>query len=323
MTLALGEFELIRRFFTRQSVKRMGTLLGVGDDCALVRPGPQADLAVTVDTLVEGVHFLPGTDPERLGHKALAVNLSDLAATGAEPAWATLALTLPQAEESWLTGFAKGFLGLAERYGVELIGGDTTRGPLSITVQAMGLVQAGKALRRSTARVGDRVYLTGELGAAGLGLKILLRKTDIEAPEAVAHLEQPDPRVLVGLALIGVANACIDVSDGLTADLGHILKMSNVGATLKWSHLPLSASVRRYVEANDDWSMPLQAGDDYELCFTVAPECEGELERRMATLNCPCARIGRIESQPGLRLEKDGQILDLTAIGYQHFFPAV
>ena len=317
--MALGEFELIRRFFGRRAAQHSATLLGVGDDCALLRIERGTDLAVTVDTLVEGVHFLPGTNPEGLGHKALAVNLSDLAAMGARPAWVTLALTLPEADESWLSGFAEGFLKLAERYGVDLIGGDTTRGPLSVTVQALGIVEARRALRRSGAKVGDGVYLTGELGSAGLGLRILLGEADIEAPEAVARLERPEPRVQAGLILAGIASACIDVSDGLAGDLGHILEASGVGATLEWSRLPLAASVRHYMVLSGDWAMPLTAGDDYELCFTVSPERERELVRRMTDLNCACARIGRIESLPGLRMEKDTRILDLAAMGYQHF----
>lgn len=316
--MALGEFELIRRFFIRPP-RRCDTELGVGDDCALLRPQPGQQLAVTVDTLVEGVHFLAGTDPEALGHKALAVNLSDLAAMGASPAWVTLALSLPHPEESWLAAFAKGFLGMAERYGVDLVGGDTTRGPLSITVQAMGWVAEGKALRRSGAKAGDRVYVTGELGLGGLGLKILLAQTDIQSPAALVKLHRPEPRIHAGLALTGLVSACIDVSDGLAADLGHILEASGVGARLEWSAMPIPQAVRRYGEATGDWLLPLVAGDDYELCFTVSPEQETELQRRSAQFGCACVRIGSVEARPGLRLDKEGHILDLSTAGYQHF----
>ncbi|MDD5036068.1 MAG: thiamine-phosphate kinase, partial [Methylococcaceae bacterium] len=293
--------------------------LSVGDDCALLRPEPGKQLAITTDSLVEGVHFLPGCDPVRLGHKVLAVNLSDLAAMGASPAWASLALTLPDSDEAWLNGFSEGFLNLAQRYGVELVGGDTTRGPLSITVQTMGFVAEAEALRRSGARIGDGIYLTGELGLAGLGLAIALGQCGLDDPEAVAKLECPEPRIAAGLALAGLASACIDVSDGLAADLGHILDASAVGASLDWEALPLAASVRRYIAETGDWPLPLHCGDDYELCFTVSPPREDELRRRMAQFGCPCARIGRIEPKAGLRLAKDGQIFELDASGFQHF----
>lgn len=316
--MALGEFELIRKFFTRPP-RRADVSLSVGDDCALLRPEPGKCVAMTVDTLVEGVHFLAGTDPAGLGHKSLAVSLSDLAAMGARPAWVSLALTLPQSDEAWLSAFASGFLALAERYGVELVGGDTTRGPLSVTVQAMGFVSEGEALRRSGARVGDGVYLTGDLGLAGLGLDIVLGRTDCHAPEAVDKLERPEPRVQAGMALAGLANACIDVSDGLAADLGHLLEPAGLGATLDWTALPLPAAVRRHIKAGGDLWMPLRAGDDYELCFTVAPSCEDELARRMAEFDCSCVRIGRVDWQAGLRLRKDREILPFVALGFQHF----
>lgn len=318
--MALGEFQLIRRFFDRPA-RRADVALGVGDDCALLRPEAGKTLAVTVDALVEGVHFLVGADPRNLGHKALAVNLSDLAAMGAKPAWVTLALTLPLVDEDWLTEFAEGFWALAQRYGVALVGGDTTRGALSICVQAMGWTDEGLALRRSGARPGDGVYLTGELGLAGLGLDIALGRCALDAPEALSKLERPEPRVRAGHALVGLAHACIDVSDGLCADLGHILAASGgLGATLDYSALPLPAAVRRYVEMGGDPFMPLRAGDDYELCFAVPAEREAELRARMARIDCPCARIGRIEKKPGLRLNLDGRVLEWTGEGgYEHF----
>ncbi len=316
--MALGEFELIRKFFTHPT-RRFDVSLGVGDDCALLRPEAGKCVAMTVDTLVEGVHFLAGTDPEGLGHKSLAVSLSDLAAMGAKPAWVSLALTMPQSDEVWLAAFAHGFLGLAERYGVELVGGDTTRGPLSITVQAMGLVGERDALRRSGAKAGDGIYLTGDLGLAGLGLEIVLGRTAVHAPEAVAKLERPEPRVQAGLALAGLANACIDVSDGLAADLGHMLSASDLGATLDWTALPLPSAIRRHLDAGGDEWMPLRAGDDYELCFTVAAEREDELARRMADFGCSCVRIGQIDWESGLRMKKGRRVFPLEAGGYQHF----
>jgi thiamine-monophosphate kinase len=317
--MALGEFELIRRFFTDQPVRHAGTVLGVGDDCALLHCGENWELAVTVDTLVSGVHFLPDVDPESLGHKVLAVNLSDLAAMGAEPRWITLALTLPEADAVWLKAFAHGLFGLAGRHGVELVGGDTTRGPLSITVQAMGRVPRGLALRRSGARPGDLVYVSGPVGSAGLGLKIRLGQSDIDAPEALARLERPEPRIPLGQQLRGLASAGIDISDGLAADLGHILEASGVGAMLDFERLPLSDEVRRYLSDTGDWRMPLTAGDDYELCFTVPPTQQAALERRLSEAGLAVFPIGHIEPERGLKLRKDGRDIDLTPAGYEHF----
>jgi thiamine-monophosphate kinase len=316
--MALGEFELIRKFFSRPP-RRYDVSLSVGDDCALLRPELGQCLAMTVDTLVEGVHFLSNTDPAGLGHKALAVSLSDLAAMGAKPAWITLALTMPTSNEAWLSAFAGGLQALAERHGVELVGGDTTRGPLSVTVQAMGFVKEGEALRRNGATAGDGIYMTGDLGLAGLGLEIILGHSDLYAPEAVNRLERPEPRVQAGMALAGLANACIDVSDGLAADLGHVLEAVGLGATLDWSALPLPSAVRRYLRAGGDMWMPLRAGEDYELCFTVASHREEELMRRMAEFGCSCVRIGRVEWEPGLRLQKDRSIQPFSPLGFQHF----
>jgi thiamine-monophosphate kinase len=310
--MPLSEFSLIQRFFTRQAVKNASTRLGIGDDCALLSLPDGYELAVTTDTMVENVHFFSGTDPEQLGHKLLAVNLSDLASMGAKPVSVTLALTLPRVDENWLTAFSKGFLSLAERYSVDLIGGDTTSGPLTLTVQAMGLVPKGKALLRSSAKPGDFIYLTGSLGDAGLGLKIIQGYYCDDPQAAHKRFNQPDPQIDAGLALTGIANACIDVSDGLAGDLGHILEQSNVGACLDWDVLPLSEAVLAYINDTGDWSMPLTAGDDYELCFTVSPE-------KAAQLTIKCAKIGVIESTPGLRLHKSGTIQPFNSKGYEHF----
>jgi thiamine-monophosphate kinase len=310
--MPLSEFSLIKRYFTKQTVKNSSTRLGIGDDCALLLLPDGYELAVTADTMVENVHFFAGTDAEQLGHKLLAVNLSDLASMGAKPVSVTLALTLPNADENWLAAFAKGFLSLAERYSVDLIGGDTTSGPLTLTVQAMGLVPRGKALMRSTAKSGDLIYVTGSLGDAGLGLKIKQGYHCINPDAALQRFNQPDPQIDAGLALIGIANACIDVSDGLAGDLGHILEQSKVGACLYWDDLPLSDSVLTYINDTGDWSMPLTGGDDYELCFTVSPE-------KVAQLPGNCRKIGVIESTPGLRLLKSGVILPIKSKGYEHF----
>ncbi|MGZ8249605.1 thiamine-phosphate kinase [Methylomagnum sp.] len=317
--MALGEFDLIRRFFTRQPVRHADTALGIGDDCALLRCPPGHELAVTVDTLVAGVHFLPDVCPARLGHKSLAVNLSDLAAMGAEPRWATLALTLPAVDEVWLEAFARGFFGLAERHGLELIGGDTTRGPLSITIQAMGLTPAGGAMRRSGAKPGDLIYVSGPVGSAGLGLRIRLGQTALIDPAAVDRLERPEPRVELGQTLRGLASACVDVSDGLAADLGHILAMSGVGAVLDFERLPLTGGVGRYIAETGDWRLPLTEGDDYELCFTMPPAARDEVARRLAECGLAAEPIGQIENEPGLRLRKDGRLISLAPAGYEHF----
>jgi len=231
---------------------------------------------------------------------------------GAKPLSVTLALTLPSVDEQWLKAFSKGFLTLAERYNVDLIGGDTTRGPLTLSVQAMGLVPCGKALLRSTAKPGDGVYLSGNLGDAGLGLKIAQGYYCKNPELALQRFNRPDPQVAIGQALIGMATACIDLSDGLTGDLGHILQQSSVGACLDWAALPLSDAVLAYIEDTGDWVMPLTAGDDYELCFTVHPNA-------IARLPDGCKKIGMIEATPGLRLNKAGNIQPLTIKAYEHF----
>ena len=295
--------------------------LGVGDDAALLRVPPGQQLAVTVDTLVAGVHFPHETDAVSIGHKALAVNLSDLAAMGAEPAWVTLALTLPQADEDWLAGFSRGFLELAEGCGVSLVGGDTTRGPLSITVQASGFVPDGAALRRGGARPGDALCVTGALGDAGLGLAWLLGERILPAKvgQAVrARLDRPTPRVAAGLTLRGLASAAIDVSDGLVADLGHVLQASGVGATVDVDALPLSEPVRMQSDARE---LALGSGDDYELLFAVAPAHLLQALERLQAQGLRCTCIGRIEVEPGLRLT-DGEGRPYAADiqrGYDHF----
>lgn len=310
--MPLSEFALIQRFFTKQPIINRSTRLGIGDDCALLSIPDGYELAVTADTMVENVHFFAGADPELLGHKLLAVNLSDLAAMGAKPMSVMLALTLPKVDESWLTAFAQGFLKLAERYSVDLIGGDTTSGPLTLTVQAMGLVPKGQALRRSSARPGDFIYMTGFLGDAGLGLKIKQGYDCADSEAALTRFNRPDPQVEAGQALIGIANACIDLSDGLAGDLAHILEQSQVGACLDWNALPLSNAVLSYITDTGDWSMPLTAGDDYELCFTVSPE-------QADKLTIAATKIGVIESQPGLRLSRSGTIQPLEVKGFEHF----
>lgn len=322
--MALSEFNIIERYFTRNNSLDPTIILGIGDDAALLRIPEWMELAVSMDTLVEGVHFPAATHPADIGHKALAVNLSDMAAMSAEPRWATLALTLPESDESWLENFSKGFFNLADRYGVQLIGGDTTRGPLSITIQIHGLVPAGAALRRSAARPGDFIYVTGELGDAGLALLLLQEKISLSAEQAthvMTRLNRPEPRVKEGLALRGIAHAAIDLSDGLAADLGHILKASGVGATLHLESLPLSPAVSSVLDKAGGWNLPLNAGDDYELCFTVPRENQIKLQKAIQQFPCRCACIGMIEETLGLRCQLvNGKLFEPIRTGYQHFF---
>jgi len=309
---AIAEFDLIKRYFATHRPKHPFNRLGIGDDCALLSVPADYQLAVTTDTMVENVHFFADADPESLGHKLLAVNLSDLAAMGAEPFAVTLALTLPKVDENWLRAFADGFIALAHQHCVDLIGGDTTSGPLTLSVQAMGVVPQGMALLRSGAQVGDLIFVTGQLGNAGLGLKI---KQGYQCDDAVLPLRcfnQPQPRISAGIALRGVANACIDISDGLASDLGHILQQSQVGACLDWGQMPFSLQVQDYVEKTGDWQMPLIAGDDYELCFTV-PESLAD----KVPASCHC--VGVIEAEPGLRIRRDDQTQRFEAKGYEHF----
>ncbi|MDP3010846.1 MAG: thiamine-phosphate kinase [Methylococcales bacterium] len=310
--MPLSEFALIQRFFTRQAVTNSSTRLGIGDDCALLSIPDGYELAITTDTMVENVHFFKDTDPAQLGHKLLAVNLSDLASMGAKPLSVTLALTVPSVNEAWLSAFATGFLTLAERYGVDLIGGDTTAGALTLTVQALGLVPRGLALTRSAAKVGDFIYLSGNIGDAGLGLKITQGYQCADLDNALKQFNQPEPACNIGQKLCGVANACIDISDGLSSDLGHILQQSQVGACVFWDELPLSTAVLTYINDTGDWLLPLVAGDDYQLCFTVSPE-------KIAQVPEGCQKIGIIEAEPGLRLNKAGIIQSLEVKGYEHF----
>jgi thiamine-monophosphate kinase len=317
--MALKEFDLIERFFVRKNGGNPSVRLGIGDDCALLGVDESVELAVTTDTMVEGVHFFSGADPEALGYKALAVNLSDLASMGADPVCAILALTIPESDASWLSRFTQGFFDLAQAWSVELIGGDTTRGPLTITVQAMGTVPKGMALRRATARLTDLIYVTGYLGDAALGLKIEQNQVDRSDAAVLNRLHRPEPRVEAGLRLRGLATACIDLSDGLAGDLGHILQASGVGAAIDWNKLPISDAVRRHIGESGDWELPLRGGDDYELCFTIPASEAAGLERRMSDLGCPCTGIGVIDRSDGLWVVKDSNRIQFSLQGYEHF----
>jgi thiamine-monophosphate kinase len=320
--VAHSEFSLIERFFVRRMPRRPDVALGIGDDCALLTPPSGQALAVTLDTLVAGVHFHAGADPEAIGHKALAVNLSDLAAMGAEPAWLTLALSLPALDEAWLAAFCRGMFALAERYNVQLVGGDTTRGPLTITMQVHGFVPVNLALRRDGARPGDIVHVTGTPGDAGLALEAAGKNTLIPAEHQGylrRRLDRPMPRIQQGRDLRGLASAAIDISDGLAQDLGHLLVRSRVGARLQVRQLPRSAAMAACLDEEAAVRMALSGGDDYELCFTVSPRRLTRLRELAANWDCACTEIGVIEATGGLRCRRDDGTACRTGAGYDHF----
>lgn len=317
--MSLGEFDLIERYFTRPARR---AVLGVGDDCALLALQPGMQLATSVDTLVEGRHFLSTVAPERLGHKALAVNLSDLAACGARPLAFTLALTLPRLDPDWLQRFAQGLFSLADAHGCELIGGDTTAGPLAISITVYGEVPAGQALLRSGARPGDALWVSGALGDARLALEafrgtVALSGADFDA--ARRALELPQPRVALGLALRGVATSAIDLSDGLLGDLGHILKRSRLGATVQAAALPCSALLQRQPEALRLEGL-LAGGDDYELLFTAPAGRDDAVQAAAQQAGIAVHRIGHLDAEPGLRLlDAQGAPLAGRFAGFDHF----
>jgi thiamine-monophosphate kinase len=331
----LGEFDLIARFFKRPTPH---AVVGVGDDCAVLQPRPGTQWAISTDMLVAGRHFFPDTDPGQLGHKALAVNLSDLAACGAQPVAFTLALALPEAREAWLAPFAQGLLALADLHGCELVGGDTTQGPLNICITVFGEVPVinGRtlALLRSGAQAGDDLYVSGTLGDARLALEVL--QGQLSVPPAVlkaarTRLQAPTPRVALGLALRGVATAAIDVSDGLLGDLGHVLQQSGVGAVVHTDVvLQRLASWHALVPWLSEPDTPLSkarllgwtlaGGDDYELLFTAAPAQRAQVAQAALRAQTPVTRIGQIEAERGLRLlDEHGQPLPNTFASFDHF----
>ena len=315
-----SEFEIIARYFSPPTTH---TVLAGGDDAALIRVPPGMELAVSTDVLVGGRHFFADADPYGVGWKSLAVNLSDLAAMGAVPRWATLSVVFPRADEEWIARFANGFLDLGREYDIDLVGGDTTSGPLSVCVQIMGLVPAGRALRRSGARPGDEVWVSGTLGDAALA--VAYRRGDFELRGAdrdfaLHRLDRPQPRVALGCALVGLATSAIDISDGLAADLGHVAERSGVRAVVSWHQTPLSAVVLRYRDYPLVRECALAGGDDYELCFTVAPGHDRELAELSSRLGVALTRIGRIEAGAGVTvLDDKGHPLDLKVKGFDHF----
>ena len=315
-----SEFDLIARHFTRPAPN---AVLGVGDDAALLAPTPGTELAVSTDMLVAGRHFFPDDDPFLLGHKALAVNLSDLAAMGAVPRWATLSLALPEVDEVWLAEFSRGFFELAGRFGVCLVGGDTTRGPLNLCVTVLGEAPTGRALRRSGAKPGDQIWVSGDLGAAALGLRHRLGEIVLDAADAALCLERlhrPEPRVVLGNMLCCVAHATIDISDGLLADLGHILECSGVGAEVEYDRLPAHPVVSAKRADPLVRRCLLAGGDDYELCFTASPDRSRAILAVARTAGLTVSQIGHVTKEPGLRLlDGEGRTMEIRERGFDHF----
>ena len=327
----MGEFDLIERFFKRPAaVASTGAVLGIGDDCALLQPTPGMQLAVSSDMLVEGRHFLSTVNPAHLGHKALAVNLSDLAACGAKPLAFTLALSMPRADAAWLEPFSRGLLALADAHGCALVGGDTTQGPLNICITVFGEVPAGQALLRSGARAGDDIYVSGTVGGARLALEALLghiHLPDELLAQARQRLERPTPRVALGLALRGIASSAMDVSDGLLGDFGHILKASGVGACIRTDETIKLIAASAYLSSATDpfdrkflQQCTLAGGDDYELLFTAPPQHQAAVAEAAAQSQTPVTRIGQVEAAPGLRLlDAQGMPVENRFASFDHF----
>ncbi len=318
----MSEFDLIARYFTRP-VRHSALTLGVGDDCALLQPRADHELAISTDMLVEGRHFFSDADANALGHKALAVNLSDLAAMGAEPLAFTLALALPSIDENWLSAFSKGLFALADQHNIALIGGDTTKGPLTMSITVFGDIPTGQALRRSQAKVGDDIWVSGTLGDARLALSAMQGKLALETHafnQAAVHLHRPTPRIALGMALRDVAHAAIDISDGLLGDLQHVLKQSNVGATLQADDLPLGEILKSTQTTTVCHEFALNGGDDYELCFT-APTTKREAVHQAATkANTVVTRIGQITAAREINiLNAAGEALAISSNSYDHF----
>jgi thiamine-monophosphate kinase len=328
----LGEFELIRRFFARGGSTRResGVILGIGDDAALLELPQGADLVAAVDTIVAGRHFLEGTGARSIGHRALAVNLSDIAAMGATPLWATLALTLPSVDSAWLEQFAAGFLELADAHGVSLVGGDTTRGPLTVSVQIMGHVPHGTALRRSGAQAGDVLAVSGTLGDAAAGLGLLRagatgregNATGNAAKQLIRRFDFPEPRVALGLRARGIATAAMDLSDGLIGDLPKLAQASNLAAHVSVERLPLSPAMSAMKGADDAVNLALAGGDDYELLFAVPPGRFAALEAEADRLNLMLTAIGELRAGTGVTWSRNGKDFVPGVSGYDHFAQA-
>jgi thiamine-monophosphate kinase len=314
-----GETELIGRYFVDLGAHRDDVRLGIGDDAAITSVPAGSELLLTTDTLVEGVHFLPGSAAHSVGHRALAVNLSDIAAMAATPAWALLSLTLPAVDESWLAGFADGFGALAREHQIALVGGNLSRGPLAITVQLAGLVQRGRALLRSGGAAGDLLCVTGTAGDAAAALAMQLGSLESRDSAALRHrFEYPTPRVALGQRLYGLASACIDLSDGVLADLTRLAAASGVGAVIDIDALPLSKALAEAAGA-DAWRYALQGGEDYELGLSVPATRLGALQAAADATGVPCQVVGRLRAGAGMELRRAGNVIQFSSSGFDHF----
>ncbi len=317
----MTEFEIIERYFNF-SKQAAEVLTGIGDDAAVICPDA-SPIAISVDTLVAGVHFPLDTSPADIAYKALAVNLSDLAAMGAEPRWFTLSLVLPEADDDWLESFASSLSDVANKYNIALIGGDTTRGPLTITIQVMGTLPNEGGILRSTASPEENIYVTGTIGDAAIGLLAYQDKITVANEEkmfCIERLNRPTPRLEIGQALINHANSMIDCSDGFAADLGHILQASGVGAEVRFASLPLSPAGKNWIKTGENPELIINGGDDYELIFTAATQAADEIEQIAVKHNVAITRVGSTTDTPGLRIyDAEDRVIPLTAGGYNHF----
>lgn len=317
----LNESQVIQILSQHSGAQRPDVVLGIGDDGAVLEPPQGQQLVQVVDALFEGVHFPPGMDGEDLAWRALGVNISDIAAMGAEPAWATLVLSMPGAEESWVRAFARGLEDCTREFNISLVGGDTVRGPLGVSVQITGFVPPGQALRRHGAVAGDGIYITGRTGLAAAGLACLQGEIQLEDEPGQwrQRFLRPVPRLQQGRDLRGVASACLDISDGLLRDLGRLLDASSVGATVLLEHIPGLEALSESVGEQRALSLALTGGDDYELCFTVPRERQAQLAERARTWSCECTRIGEISGADGIRLVKNGREVPPPPAGFEHF----
>lgn len=323
-TMAKNEFDIIKHYFAQQQLQRDDVALAIGDDCALVNVAADYSVAVSTDSLVAGTHFLADADPAAVAYKALASNLSDLAAMGATPAWVSLALTLPTIDEAWLAPFCHSFFELANQYNIQLIGGDTTKGPLSITLTVQGLVPRGQALTRSGAQVEDDVYVTGYLGDSAAGLALILGQQDCDAHLAATLIERhfkASPRVSVGEALRGIASAALDISDGVVADVKHIAERSNIAIEIEVEQLPLSAELLAFCKGDRQQAqqLALSSGEEYELCFTAPAANRDALKAALAHTNVKYSCIGKVKAGSGLSLLQFGKPLTWRLFGWDHF----
>ncbi len=318
----MSEFDIIRQIFSGTAIDRQDVIKGIGDDCALLSPASGKQLAISMDTLISGVHFPAATSAQDIGYKSLAVNLSDLAAMGAEPAWASLAISLPEVNHAWLEQFMQGFMQLASQYNVALIGGDTTCGALSISITVIGYVESGRALRRDQAAEADAIFVTGTIGDARAGLESLKSGHTVTPQIAycIERLNRPVPRIEAGRIISQYSRCAIDLSDGLLSDLKHICEASGLGADIDLDKLPLSDELQHCLQGQINWSLILNAGDDYELCFTVAADKTDTIQQALQQAGIMCTQIGSMRHQPGIRCYHEAKLItDLKPAGYDHF----